>query len=899
MRKTWRAALRDRQRICAALASASLFAALPCYIMRAEGRVSKPQEPTADATTRVVFFKSCRSAKSSRQVSEILQALSTHPSAGAYNTLGALFAQQNDFACAIPAFEAALRLEPNSVQPRFNLAVALAQNDKQKQAADHLRILVRQKPDFFAAHNALGLVLQDLGELDGAEEEFRGALKINPRFTFAASNLAKLLHSQKRYPAEIFYLRQALASDPPEKLAHQLQLDLGAAYEFNGDTDHAIEFLRTLVASYPKSADVHFALATVYAKHVRFKEAKAEYEEAVRLDPEDNVARISLAKILTELGENAAALPHFQVYTRRVPADYEGHLVMGAAYRRLGDLTQAARELRRAVELKPDSYEARYNLGFVLAHSEHLEEGIEQLEAAKKLNPHAAEAPYELSLIFKKKNDPQRAEEEVHAFQEAKRWSDRESNAAILGSKANALLEKGDTEGAVAMYIEVIELEPDNPKTHYNLALALEKLGKRGEESQELEKAVELDPNFAEAHNQLGILRLANGRGNDAEREFRTALAINPEYAEAENGLANVYVHQGKIAEAVSLFRKATEHDPKNARAYLDWGLVLAGQGHYAGAEELFRKAIGLSPNNTDAYTTLGMIEAKLGHLKESIPLFRKVLELQPDSADAHVNLGIALADQYDLRGALEQFTEAVRLAPNSPSAHYNRGRALYDLGKRQEARTELEAAYRLSPEYSSVLYLLALLERQASDYPRSTALFEKLVSLEPKNSVAHYLLGQDLLHLGKQEEAIHHLQLAVEADPNNSQALYNLAQTLSKAGKPEAKLYMDRFQALQKSRKLSDRVQTLNNFALEAANSHNWPQAVEQLKEALELCGQCPQLPVLHKNLGLIYARTGDPENGEQELRLALRLNPNDPDASKAIGIIEESRNNMKTTAN
>ena len=899
MRVNWWAALRYHQRIYAGLASASLFVTFPCYVVRAEGRVSTPQVQTAKSTTPLGFFKSCRAAKTSREISEILQALSTHLSAGAYNTLGALFAQQNDLACAIPAFEEALRLEPNSVQARFNLAVALVQSGKQKQAADHLRILVRQKPDFFAARNALGLVLQDLGELDGAEEEFKAALNINPRFAIGASNLAKLLHSQKRYPAEIFYLRQALASDPPEELAHQLQLDLGAAYELNGDTDQAIESLRKLVASYPKSAGAHFNLATVYAKHVRFKEAKAEYEEAVTLDPEDNVARISLAKILTELGEIAAALPHLQVYTRRAPADYEGHLVMGTAYRRLGDLTKAARELRRAVELKPDSYDPRYNLGFVLAHSGHLEEAIEQLEAAKKLNPHAAEAPYELSLIFRKKNEPQRAEEEVQALQKAKRWSDRQTNAALIGSKANALLGKGDAEGAAAMYSEAIELEPDNPKTHYNLALALDKLGKRREQYQELEKAVELDPNFAEAHNQLGILRLADGQVNEAERELKTALAINPEYAEADNNLANVYSRQGKIREAIPLFRTATAHDPKNARAYLDWGLVLAGQGHFAEAEELFQKAIGLSPNNSDAYTALGMAEVKLGHLKESIPLFRKVLELQPGSADAHVNLGIALADQYDLRGASEQFSEAVRLAPNSPSAHYNRGRALYDLGERQEARTELEAAHRLSPEYPSVLYLLALLERQASNYPRSTALLKKLVSLEPKNSVAYYLLGQDLLHLGKQEEAIHHLQLAVEADPNNSQALYNLAQTLSKAGMPEAKLYMDRFQALQKSRRLSDRVQTLNNFALEAANGHNWPQAVEQLKEALELCDQCPQLPILHKNLGLIYARTGDVENGELELRLALRLNPNDSDASKALGILEEVRNNKKSAAN
>ena len=39
------------------------------------------------------------------------------------------------------------------------------------------------------------------------------------------------------------------------------------------------------------------------------------------------------------------------------------------------------------------------------------------------------------------------------------------------------------------------------------------------------------------------------------------------------------------------------------------------------------------------------------------------------------------------------------------------------------------------------------------------------------------------------------------------------------------------------------------------------------------------PQLGVLRKNMGLIYARKGDAEHARQELQMALKLLPNGPD--------------------
>jgi Tfp pilus assembly protein PilF len=58
----------------------------------------------------------------------------------------------------------------------------------------------------------------------------------------------------------------------------------------------------------------------------------------------------------------------------------------------------------------------------------------------------------------------------------------------------------------------------------------------------------------------------------------------------------------------------------------------------------------------------------------------------------------------------------------------------------------------------------------------------------------------------------------------------------------------------------------------------------VEQMKEAIQLCGQCAESAHLHRNLGLIYCRTGNRQDGEKELRSALQLDPHDEDAKKAL---------------
>ena len=824
---------------------------------------------------------------SSGKIADLLRTLESHPSAEGYNALGALFGRQNALDCAIPAFEEALRLDDKAWDARFNLAEALVGKGRRKEAGEQLRLLIQQRPHSAPAHNALGTLLQEQGEFEAAAAEFKTALDSDPRFVLAAYNLAEVLMAQKRYLAAIAYLQNALKTNPPPDLAGQLQVALGAAYGENGESDKAIETLRSVIKSHPDLAEAHFNLAVVYARKgtVGYATAIAEYQKTLQLNPRDDDARFSLAKVLTNLGKFNQAIPYLRGYIQHRPQDAQGYRLLGSAYADSGQLAQASEVLERAEKLDPRNYDVRYDLGMVLAKLGRTDRAIEQFEAAKRIDPDRAEAHYQLAMVLRKQGETARAKEEMDAFQKLKAGEDEEVNAGTLNNEGNRLMAEGKAQKAAKAYTEAVRLDPTNAQWHYNLSVALLRLGDQAGAQAALKRAIELEPNLAPAHNQLGLLYLATGEDSEAEHEFGVALQINPKFAEAQNNMGVAYSLEGKGDEAEEMFRRAAETDPQYAKAFVNLGLTLGKRGIFQASEQTLLQAVKLAPNDPSALTALGMVEGKMGHHQQSIQAFRQVALMKPESSEAHVNLGIALADHYDLQGALREFSEAARLDPKSAIANFNEGRVLYDQDHRQEARPLLEAAVRLEPNYPAALYLLAVV---LGPTPQATDLLERLVKLNSQDADGQYLLGQCLLHEGKTQEAIEHWKAAVAADPGNSSALYNLARTLASLHDPEAQQYMARFQALEQTEHLSDRVQSLNNFALEAANARNWTLAVAQLQEAIQDCGQCKQLPVLRRNLGLIYARKGDIEPAKRELHSALALNPQDADATNALRILE-----------
>jgi Tfp pilus assembly protein PilF len=278
------------------------------------------------------------------------------------------------------------------------------------------------------------------------------------------------------------------------------------------------------------------------------------------------------------------------------------------------------------------------------------------------------------------------------------------------------------------------------------------------------------------------------------------------------------------------------------------------------------------------------MVLVRLNKGSDALGYFRKVTELDPKSPGAHLNLGIAMADQFDLNGALAEFSEAVSLDPANAVAHYNKGRVLLDLQRNSQAKPELERATQLDPNSADSWYLLGLISRQAGEADTAILNFKKSLSIKPDNAEAHFMLGQELQRKGDKAGAIEQWRKTIQIEPQYSEAYYSLSRLLMQSNPDEAKQLQAQFKALQAAQHVTDRANTLGNFALASADAHDWPKAIDQLKESISACGQCNSLAQLHKDLGLIYCRSGDYKNGRTELLAAQKLAPTDEDIKKAL---------------
>jgi len=77
---------------------------------------------------------------------------------------------------------------------------------------------------------------------------------------------------------------------------------------------------------------------------------------------------------------------------------------------------------------------------------------------------------------------------------------------------ANLLLEKGDDEAALPHYRKAVELQPNEPGTHYNLGVGLARNGQLDPAIAELRTALRIDPAYPDAEPLLRDLLAQKSR---------------------------------------------------------------------------------------------------------------------------------------------------------------------------------------------------------------------------------------------------------------------------------------------------------------------------------------------------------------------------------------------------
>ena len=122
------------------------------------------------------------------------------------------------------------------------------------------------------------------------------------------------------------------------------------------------------------------------------------------------------------------------------------------------------------------------------------------------------------------------------------------------------LKDNGQLDEAIAIFREVVLLDPGNAKTHCNLGNALQKKGQLDDAIAIYQQAIALDRDSPEAHNNLGSALNEKGQFDHAIASFQQAIALRPIYAEAHSNLAHALLARGNFARGWNEYEWRWKH---------------------------------------------------------------------------------------------------------------------------------------------------------------------------------------------------------------------------------------------------------------------------------------------------------------------------------------------------
>jgi len=164
----------------------------------------------------------------------------------------------------------------------------------------------------------LGIVLQKMGDLDGALDAMRNAVRLRPDLAVCHRNLAAILVSAGRIEEARESLRRAIAAMPHEA---SVALMLAAISIQAGDTQAALDGLQRAVLAMPTAAAAWREIGHHYAEMWRYEESERALGLASALDPGHPETESLRAMMRQELGDTNGALEALRLALQRSPDD--------------------------------------------------------------------------------------------------------------------------------------------------------------------------------------------------------------------------------------------------------------------------------------------------------------------------------------------------------------------------------------------------------------------------------------------------------------------------------------------------------------------------------------------------------------------------------------------------
>lgn len=662
----------------------------------------------------------------------------------------------------------------------------------------------------------------------------------------------------QQYACAVHTYRSALALSPSSSRILEL---LGASLASSGDLNAAAETLQQSIHMAPRSLTPHLRLATVLEQLRRNDEAKAQWKQALQIDPQSQAALDGLSQQLTAEGDYAGAI----ALLRDSKLNEKLTLNLAQAYGKAGAFKEAEELLITSLHKAPGSYLLVSALATVYVNEGRREKALETAQTFAAAHSSDMNAQTLLLRLLLLTNQTSHAGPLAH-----KLLASAPRDPYLLYICGTLERQAGEFQPAREHLQLAVALQPDVYQSRYGLGLVLLKLNDLRGAKEQLEKAIRLGAIDPEVHLELGTVLRKLGDTAAAERElqlYREASQQNGNTTVAESKAisAQQQLDSGNPQKAAELYREALESAPSDALLNYKLSVALDKLGDTTGERDALEKAVQIDPDMAAAHNQLGYLASRGGDMAAAEKHFREAVRAAPLFTEAWINLAATLGMESKADEAQQAVDTALKVDPSnaqalqlrqdlsaSPQSPLAVGLELYKKGIYAGARPQFESALKSQPNDLRVVILLADTDLHLNAAADAVALLQPLAAANLQNLDFELIYGSALIAAGRQREGLPHVEKVAESNQN-------------------ADAYMIAGQALL----------DLDEF----------DQARKDLEAALRLN---PELPRILTLVGIARDKVGDTANAEAAFRGALKINADDFQANLYLGAILSQRREL-----
>jgi predicted Zn-dependent protease len=398
--------------------------------------------------------------------------------------------ERRDYRGAELALREILKTDPSNARAHGNLALALLEQKKTREAIDAARLAAAFGPKEPQARYIYGRALLAGGRPAEAARELEVAVAARPDSAPAVSALAAA-YGATGDPRAVSARERLIRLEPAVPAHREALAELYWQREMDAEGNRVAE---EAIAAIPADAGLRVAYGRALVKQKQFLDAAARLESARNLGASGDAFLLLLGDAYREAGRLEDAEKVFAAAARDYPDSKPARSEYGRLLLAAGRTEEAIGELREAVRLDPRNALLQLDLGRAYEAAGRLEEAEAAYREGVRLAPRHPRGHYSLGRLLLKTGRREEAEKELATHREL--YERALKNASALPARAGELdlartrLREGDALRAFAMF----QALPESADSLVGAAEALSQLGRHAEAVRVLEKARALSP---------------------------------------------------------------------------------------------------------------------------------------------------------------------------------------------------------------------------------------------------------------------------------------------------------------------------------------------------------------------------------------------------------------------